>query len=99
MQEWPIALVRIQFAVIGMIDRYQCVNAGVACGLKFVELQLALEGRKYTDIDALQADRRLRCRVNMSAVLFERHPLERTVRRGNRRLDEALSAKSYFVQH
>ena len=57
--EWPVALVRAQLAMIGMIDRDECVDACVARGVKLVELQLALEDGKHTEINALQADRRL----------------------------------------
>ena len=57
--EWPVALVRAQLAMIGMIDRNQRIDTRVARRLELVELQLALERGKYADIDALQADRRL----------------------------------------
>ena len=51
--ERPVALVRAQLAMIGMIDRDESVDACVARGLKFIELQLALEGGKHAEIDAL----------------------------------------------
>src|SRR5262245_63981841 len=57
--ERPVALVRAQLAMIGMIDRDEGVDARVARGMKLVELQLAFEGGKHAEVDALQADRRL----------------------------------------
>src|SRR5215207_7289641 len=57
--EWPVAFVSAQFAMIGMIDRNQCIDARVARRLEFVKLQLAFERGKHADIDALQADCRL----------------------------------------
>ena len=57
--ERPVALMRAEFAMFGMIDRDERVDAGVARGLKFVELQLALEVGQHAEVDALQADRRL----------------------------------------
>src|SRR5258708_40067518 len=57
--ERPVAFVRAQLAMIGMIDRNQGIDAGVARRLELVKLQLALERGQYADIDALQADRRL----------------------------------------
>ena len=57
--KWPIAFMRAQFAMIGMIDSDQRVHVRIRRRLKFVPLQLALERRKNPDIDTLQADRRL----------------------------------------
>ena len=57
--EWPIALMRAQFAMIGMINGNQRVDTRFAGRLEFPKLQLALERGKYSDIDALQAHRRL----------------------------------------
>jgi hypothetical protein len=34
--EWPVAFASAQFAMIGMIDRNQCINARVARRLEFV---------------------------------------------------------------
>ena len=56
--ERPVALVRAQFAVVGMIDRDQRIDAGRARGLELLELQLGLELRQGGEVDALQADRR-----------------------------------------
>ena len=50
---------RAQFAMIGMIDSDESVDARFGRRLKLVELQLALEGGKHTEIDALQSDRLL----------------------------------------
>src|ERR1700684_87001 len=47
---------RAEFAMFGMIDGHERVDAGVAGGFKFVPRQLALEFRQHTEIDALQAE-------------------------------------------
>jgi len=52
----PVAFVRAELAMIGMIDRNQGIDALVACCLELVELQLALECGKHADTGALQAD-------------------------------------------
>ena len=57
--ERPVALVRTQLAMIGMIYRDQCINACIARRLKFQKLQFALELWEYADINALQPHRRL----------------------------------------
>ena len=57
--EWPVALVRAQFAMIGMIYRNQCINACIARRLEFHKLQFALELWEYANIHALQPHRRL----------------------------------------
>jgi hypothetical protein len=57
--ERPVALVRAELAMLGMVDRHQRVNAGIARRLKFPELQLALIRRKDAEAETLQADRRL----------------------------------------
>ena len=57
--ERPIALVRAQFAMIGMINRNQRINTRIARHLKFSQLQFALEFWKYTNIHALQTHCRL----------------------------------------
>jgi len=49
----PVAFVRAEFAMIGMINGDQRINARVRRGLKLVELQFALERRKDPDSDAL----------------------------------------------
>jgi len=51
--EWPVAFVSAQLSMIGMIDGDQRVDARVGRCLKFVELELALEGGKHAEIDAL----------------------------------------------
>ena len=56
--ERPVALVGAQFAVIGVIDRHQRVDAGVARRLEFRQLQLPLVGRQRAETDALQSDSR-----------------------------------------
>jgi hypothetical protein len=43
----PVALVRAQFAMVGMIDGDQRIDAGIRRGLKLAPLQLALEGGKH----------------------------------------------------
>ena len=50
---------RAKFAMIGMINGNQRVDTRFAGRLELRELQLALERGKYSDIDALQAHRRL----------------------------------------
>src|SRR4029078_5244989 len=55
--ERPVALVRAQFAMIGMIDLDESGDARGTRGLKLIELQLALEVGKHAKIDTLQADR------------------------------------------
>src|SRR5215475_12998468 len=57
--ERPIPLMRAQLAMIGMIDRNQGIDTGITCRLELPELQFALESRKNSDVDALQAYRRL----------------------------------------
>jgi len=57
--EWPVALVRAQFAMIGMMYRNQCINACIARCLKFQKLQFALKLWEYANIHALQPYRRL----------------------------------------
>src|SRR5580700_6691276 len=42
-----------------MIDRNECVDGRIAGRLKFIELQLAFERGKNTDVDTLQTDRGL----------------------------------------
>ncbi len=51
--EWPVALVRAQFAMIGMIHRNQCINACITRRLQFHKLQLRLNFGS-TNIHALQ---------------------------------------------
>ena len=50
---------RAEFAMIGMVDRDQRVDAGGFGGHKLLQLQLAAIGRQHPHIVALQADRRL----------------------------------------
>ena len=50
--EWPVALVRAQFAMIGMIDRDQCIDTCIARRLKLHKLQFALVLWKRADIHA-----------------------------------------------
>src|SRR5450631_2558663 len=56
--ERPVALMRAQFAMLGVIDRNQRIDASVA-RLELAQLQLALERRKDAEAEALQSDRRL----------------------------------------
>ena len=73
--ERPVALVRAQFAVIGMIDRDQRVDARRGRRRKLVLLQFAAVGRQHADAVGLQGDRRLdadrpaRCRHGAQNVL------------------------------
>src|SRR5262245_13579397 len=54
--ERPVALVRAQFAMIGVIHRDQRIDLGGACGLELLQLQLGLELRQARKVDALQTD-------------------------------------------
>src|SRR6185437_10836018 len=55
----PVALVRAQFAMIGMMYRNQGINACIVRRLKFPKLQFALELWEYANLHALQPHRRL----------------------------------------
>src|SRR5690348_16781958 len=50
---------RAQLAVIGMIDRDQRIDTGIARRLQLPELQFALEFRQHAEVHALQTHRRL----------------------------------------
>ena len=50
---------RAQFAMIGMIDRDQRIDARRGCSLQFLLLQLSAIGRQHADAVGLQANRRL----------------------------------------
>ena len=54
--ERPVALVRAEFALIGMIDRRQRIDAGITGGFELLELKLALVGGKHRQIEGLVAD-------------------------------------------
>ena len=57
--ERPIALVRAQFAMIGMIDRDQRIDAGCFGRQKLLLLQGAAVLRQCAQVVSLQPDRRL----------------------------------------
>jgi len=55
----PVAFVRTEFAMVGVVDRDQGVDAGATCRLELVALELAFITWEDAEVDALQADRRL----------------------------------------
>src|SRR5262245_9462603 len=57
--ERPISLMRAQFAMIGMVNRNQGIDARVAGRFELTELQFSFESRENSYVDALQAYRQL----------------------------------------
>src|SRR5581483_10705033 len=57
--ERPVALMRAELAMFGMIDSHERIDASLARGLKLVELELPLEFGQDAETETLQPHGRL----------------------------------------